>query len=60
MNKPKYRMKTVIKAAEKCMEEGPAACPKCLYKPEPLCARQLTKDMVYYLRQALEKSERKK
>ena len=59
MNKPKYKMKTVVKAAEKCME-GPASCPDCLYKQEPLCARQLTKDMVYYLRQTLEKSERKK
>lgn len=58
MNKPKHRMKTVVRIAEACMTK----CDRetCAYRNQPCCCLALINDMLWYLRQALEKSERKK
>lgn len=51
-------MKTVVRIAEACMTK----CDRetCAYGKQPCCCLALINDMLWYLRQALEKSERKK
>ena len=56
--RPQHRMKTVVKTADGCMMGCDRA--KCAYgRYGSSCEKLLILDMLYYLRQTLEKSERK-
>ena len=54
--KPKYKLKTIVKFAEKCILYND--CKGCGYKKFDHCQIMLCEAMLYYLRQTLEKSER--
>ena len=55
--KPEHKMKTVAKQIEQCLYHN--NCKGCWYKLEPRCQVLLMSDGLWYLRQTLEKSEKK-
>ena len=58
VQKPEKRMKTVIRQMEKCIYFND--CKSCWLKSEKQCQEKLFSAGLYYLRQALEKSEGRK
>jgi len=56
-NKPKFKMKTVVKAFRNCLD---GLCRvDCIYRGTEDCETKLEWDALYYLEQTLEKSEKK-
>ena len=56
--KPGRRMKTVTEALRKCVED--THCDGCYLQRYKYCRSLLMKDVLWYLSQTLEKSEKKK
>lgn len=57
-HKPIHRMKTLVKVVNDCIMYND--CRKCKYIKDNNCQQLLMADCLYYLEQALEKSERRK
>lgn len=55
--KPKHRMKKLIKVIDNCISYND--CRGCGHITYSNCQQMLMKDALYYLRQTLEKSEKK-
>lgn len=60
MTKPIHKMKTVVKALRTCLSSEMDICNECPYVGIANCGGKLAEDALYYLEQALEKSEGKK
>lgn len=58
MSKPRVRMKTVVKAMQKCVVEE--NCSGCYLQKQHKCQEYLMKDALWYLEQQLEKSKGKR
>lgn len=56
MTKPSVKMKTVTKQIEHCLEVD---CKGCYLKDQEHCIEYLMMDALWYLKQTLEKSERR-
>ena len=56
-NKPKYKMKTVIRLLNICLDDM-QDCHACPFWESHDCQRLLLSETAYYLRQLLEKSEK--
>lgn len=58
-DRPKIRMKTVVRLLDRCLHYGD--CSGCPYGDAGTgCRGRLAEDALYYLRQTLEKSEKRR
>lgn len=58
MEKPKYKLKTIVKYARKCFID--CDCKGCGYREYSHCQEFLTTAMLYYLEQSLSRSRKTK
>lgn len=56
MTKPVHKMKTVVRQLDRCIKNE---CSGCYLQKESDCMRSLMYDSLWYLKQTLEKSERR-